>query len=124
MKEPKAIVLVRDAALASSLELALFAAGVTPSLFPLTEPVERLPLEGVGTAIIGPCPPSDGLELIVKALRARSWDGLIVLITGDPAKLGPGLCDAPGVAVLEMPFVGADLVAVIRAGRSGTEPTA
>jgi hypothetical protein len=56
---------------------------------------------------------SDPLDF-VEALRARPWRGLVILITGDGETLRRVVERAERVAVLEMPFVGADLIATIR----------
>ena len=110
---------VRDPALAASLELALLAAGLTPRLHDPAAGLEDLPLDGAGTLIVGPHLLDDRVRTFVEALRAQPWDGLVILITGDAEKLRGMVGADPMVAVLEMPFGGAELIAVIRAAWPG-----
>ena len=51
----------------------------------------------------------------VSGLRALPWDGLIVLVTGEGETLRTVFARSHRIAVLEMPFIGADLIAAIRA---------
>jgi hypothetical protein len=122
MDEVKAIVLVEDTVLASSLELALLAVGIVPILHDPALGLEDLPLHGATTLIVGPCVLPPRPMAFVKALRARPWDGLVILITGEAQELRANFEGAHRVAVLEMPFVGADLIAVIRGASAAGEP--
>jgi hypothetical protein len=117
MGEAKAIIVVQDAVLASSLELALLAAGLAPVVCEPPEDPARLPLETAAVLILGPCRRADELVAFVSAARAGGWRGLVVLIAGDGGKLRAAFRGAERVAVLEMPFVAADLLAAIRVGR-------
>jgi hypothetical protein len=109
-----AIVAVGDADLAASLELALLAGGLNAFLFDPAQGLDRMPLDIAMTLIVNPdiLPPAPWT--FASELRRRPWDGLIVLITGDAARLHGAFDQADRVAVLEMPFVGADLINAIR----------
>jgi hypothetical protein len=113
--EASVILAVRDMALASSLELALLAGGFAPRLHDPEGGLEGLALEGVGALIVGPQVLNERAGAFIEGLRARPWDGLVVLITGDGEKLRDAVAACERVAVLEMPFVGADLIAVVHA---------
>lgn len=109
-----AIVVVRDEVLAASLELALLAAGLNAILYDPATGLGRLPLDAAMTLIVdaqilklGPAP-------FVAGLRARPWDGLVILMTGEGEVLRVAFERSHRVAVLEMPFVGADLIAAVR----------
>jgi len=114
MVRSNAIVVVRDAELAQSLELALLAAGLTASVQEPSVKLDDLPLDLAATLIVdqqlmAPTPPA-----FLAAMRARPWLGLVILITSDRDALDPALLGARRVTVLEMPFQGADLIAAIR----------
>jgi hypothetical protein len=101
--------------LAASLELALLAGGLNAFLHDPAQGLDGLPLEIammliVDGAILAPDPAA-----FVAGLRARPWDGLVMLITGDGETLRTVFARSQRIAVLEMPFVGADLIAAIRA---------
>src|ERR1700712_849496 len=87
MDQVNAIVVVRDAILASSLELALQAGGVTPVLYDPAQALDDLPLEGARTLIFGPHVLNGHARRFLEQLRARPWDGLVILITGDGESL-------------------------------------
>ncbi|HEY1928544.1 MAG TPA: hypothetical protein VGG92_13840 [Caulobacteraceae bacterium] len=114
MEESKAIVVVQDPVLASSLELALLAAGVTPVLCDANQEVDSLPLSDATILIVGPKALAAGATDFVDTVRTCGWVGLIILITGDCRKLRGVFKGAYRVAVLEMPFVAADLIAAIK----------
>lgn len=109
-----AIVVVRDQVLAASLELALLAGGLNAFLYDPEQGLERLPLDIAMTLIVDDKILAPDPAAFVAGLRARPWDGLIVLMTGDGEALQTAFARSRRVAVLEMPFVGADLIAVIR----------
>lgn len=109
-----AIVVVRDQVLAASLELALLAGGLNAFLYDPGQGLERLPLDIAMTLIVDDQILAPDPAAFVAGLRARPWDGLIVLMTGDGEALQTAFARSRRVAVLEMPFVGADLIAVIR----------
>jgi hypothetical protein len=113
-KEASAIVVVRDEVLAASLELALLAGGLNAFLCDPAQGLDRLPLEIAMTLIIDQQILTPDRAAFVAGLRARPWDGLIVLITGDGDALRTVFGRSRRIAVLEMPFVGADLIAAIR----------
>lgn len=115
MDRAKAAVVIKDAILASSLELALLAAGVTPVLHEATVSLDDPQLVAVATLIVGPCELAARPVALVRALRARQWDGLVILITGEGDRLRTALQGAVRVTVLEMPFGAAELVAAIHA---------
>jgi len=122
MVEAGVILAVRDPALAASLELALLAGGLTPHLYDPAagfQDLAALPLDAAGALILGPHTLNGNAPAFIEALRARPWDGLVILITGDGEKLRGALGPDPSVAVLEMPFGGADLIAVIRSAWPG-----
>jgi hypothetical protein len=110
-----AIVVVRDQVLAASLELALLAGGLNAFLFDPAQGLERLPLDIAMTLIVDGEILAPDPAAFVAGLRARPWDGLIVLMTGDGEALRAVFARSQRIAVLEMPFGGADLIAVIRA---------
>jgi len=113
--EASAIVVVRDQDLASSLELALIAGGYNAFIFDPIQGLERLPIDIAMTLIVEDKVLRPDPAAFVSSLRARPWDGLVVLVTGEPRALGPLFNRSDRIAVLEMPFVGADLLAAIRA---------
>jgi DNA-binding response OmpR family regulator len=110
-----AIVVVRDPDLAASLELALLAGGLNAVLFDVAQDLERLPLDIAMTLIVEAQLLKPDPAAFVAGLRARPWDGLIILMTGDGEGLRTALVRSHRVTVLEMPFVGKDLIAAIRA---------
>jgi hypothetical protein len=111
--EARAVVAVCEPVLASSLELALLAGGFSAILHDPAQGLEDLPLEGVAVLILDPRVLKSN-PLIIDGLRARPWRGLAILITGDGEPLRRAFERVERVAVLEMPFVGADLIAAIR----------
>jgi DNA-binding response OmpR family regulator len=115
MLDAVAIIVARDAALASSLELTLLAAGLPVTLHDPAKGLERLALEGATILIVEQQVLKPDAPSFVAALRARLWSGLVILITGDEAPLREVFAAAYRVSVLEMPFQGADLIAAIRA---------
>jgi hypothetical protein len=115
MLDAVAIIVARDAALASSLELTLLAAGLPVALHDPAEGLENLALEGATILIVEQHVLKPDAPSFIAALRTRLWSGLVILITGDATPLR-GLFEAAyRVTVLEMPFQGADLIAAIRA---------
>jgi len=114
-REASAIVVVRDDALAASLELALIAGGLNAFLYDPAQGLDRLPLDIAMTLIVDQQILAPDPAAFVARLRARPWDGLIVLIAGDGEALQTVFARSRRIAVLEMPFVGADLIAAIRA---------
>jgi hypothetical protein len=115
MDQAKAVVVVEDRVLASSLELALLAAGIAPILHDPVQGLDELPLFNATTLIVGPSVLPSMPPAFVRGLRARPWDGLVILITDDGQPLLAAFESVHRVTVLEMPFVGADLIAAIRA---------
>lgn len=113
--QASAIVVVRDQDLAESLELALIANGLNAFLFDASQGLERLPLEIAMTLIVEAQILKPDPSAFVTGLRAQPWNGLIVLMTGDGEALKTAFARSQRIAVLEMPFVGADLIAAIRA---------
>jgi hypothetical protein len=113
--QASAIVVVRDEVLGASLELALLAGGLDVLLFDPRQGLERLPLDVSLTLIVDHQILKPDPAAFVAELRARPWDGLIVLLTGDGEALQAAFTRSQRIAVLEMPFVGADLIAAIRA---------
>jgi len=106
---------VRDAVLAASLELALLASGMNAFLFDAKQGLDRLPLNIAMTLIIDDSLAAPDPATFAAGLRAKAWDGLIVLITDDGELLREAVRRSERVAVLEMPFVGADLIGAIQA---------
>jgi hypothetical protein len=113
-QEACAVVAVREPVLASSLELALLASGFSAILHDPAQGLDDLPLEGAAVLILGPHVLKSDPLLFIDGLRARPWRGVVILITGDGEALRGIFEGAERVAVLEMPFVGADLIAAIR----------
>jgi hypothetical protein len=113
--QASAIVVVRDEVLAASLELALLAGGLNAFLYDPAQGLERLPLDIAMTLIVDGQILTPDPAAFVAGLRARPWDGLVVLVTGDGEALRKVFARSQRIAVLEMPFVGADLIAAIRA---------
>jgi len=124
------IVVVRDQVLAASLELALLASGLDAFLFDPGQDLECIPLDIAMTLIVDHEVLTPDPAAFVAGLRARPWDGLVVLVTGDGETLRTVFARSQRVAVLEMPFVGADLIGAIRSAwppepprpRSGGRP--
>ena len=112
--QASAIVVVRDDVLAASLELALLAGGLNAFLYDPAQGLDRLPLDIAMTLIVDGQILAPDPAAFVAGLRARPWDGLIVLVTGDGETLRTVFARSQRIAVLEMPFVGADLIAAIR----------
>ena len=114
MQTAKAIVVVEDAAIASALEIALLAAGLTAVSRTPGAGMDSLPLGDATILIVDLA--GIGLEplALIERLRSRDWPGLAILITDDRRALRGAFADTPRVAVLEMPFVAADLIAAIR----------
>ncbi|HEY3949315.1 hypothetical protein [Phenylobacterium sp.] len=117
MKKDKAIVVLADAAIASSLEIALLAAGLAPTLFEPEESLDRLPVDAAAVLIVDPAARAQEPLALVEELRSRDWPGLTVLITGDRRSLLGVIGHASRIAILEMPFVAADLIAAISSHR-------
>jgi DNA-binding response OmpR family regulator len=115
MLDAVAIIVARDAALASSLELTLLAAGLPVTLHDPAQGLESLALDGATILIVEQHVLKPDAPAFIAALRARLWSGLVILITGDEATLRDVFAAAHRVTVLEMPFQGADLIAAIRA---------
>ncbi|THD64393.1 hypothetical protein [Phenylobacterium sp.] len=106
---------VRDQVLAASLELALLAGGLNAVLFDPAQGLAGLPLNIAMTLIVDHQVLTPDPAAFVAGLRARPWDGLVVLVTGDAETLRTAFERSQRVAILEMPFVGADLIGAIRA---------
>ena len=104
--QASAIVVVR--------ELALLAGGMNAFLYDPEQGLARLPLEIAMTLIVEGQILAPDPAAFVAGLRARPWDGLVVLVTGDGETLKTVFARSRRIAVLEMPFVGADLIAAIR----------
>jgi hypothetical protein len=121
-QEARAVVAVCEPVLASSLELALLASGFTAILHDPAQGLDTLPLDGAAVLILGPHVLKSKPSIFVNRLRARPWGGLVILITGDGEALRQAFKGAPRVAVLEMPFVGADLIAAIRDADTSDNP--
>ena len=113
-QEARAVVAVCEQVLASSLELALLASGFSAILYDPEQGLDGLPLEGAAVLILGPHVLKSDPSAFIAGLRARPWGGLVILITGDGETLRQALAQTERVAVLEMPFGGADLIAAIR----------
>ena len=109
------IVVAADAALASSLELALQAAGLTVIVYDPAHGLADLPLDVAMTLIADHRVLTPNPVGFVATLRARHWDGLVIVMTGDGEAQRVAFEGAWRVSILEMPFVGADLIAAIRA---------
>ncbi len=110
------IVAVRESVLASSLELTLLASGFGAILYDPAQGLDGLPLATAAVLILGPGVLKSNPLIFVDGLRARSWRGLVILITDDGETLRRVFGRADRVTVLEMPFVGADLIGAIRDG--------
>jgi FixJ family two-component response regulator len=115
MLEAVAIIVARDAALASSLELTLLAAGLPVALHDPAQGLESLALDRASILIVEEQVLKPDAPSFIAALRTRLWSGLVILITGDATLLRGVFEAAYRVTVLEMPFQGADLIAAIRA---------
>jgi hypothetical protein len=114
-RRASAIVVVRDPVLAASLELALLAGGMNAFLHDPAQGLDGLPLEIALTLIVDEQVLRPDTTLFVAGLRARPWEGLVILVTGDGETLRLVFERSENTVVLEMPFVGADLIAAIRA---------
>lgn len=120
--QASAIVVVRDQVLAASLELALLAGGLNAFLYDPAQGLGRLPLEIAMTLIVDEQILKPDLTAFVAGMRARPWDGLLILMTGEGAALQAAFARSHRIAILEMPFVGADLIAAIRAVWPADDP--
>jgi hypothetical protein len=113
--QANAIVVVKDAALASSLEMALQAAGFAALVHDPAAGLANLPLDVAMTLIVEDRVLKPSPAAFVARLRSRPWLGLVVLVTGDADDLRAAFAASDRVTILEMPFLGADLIAAIRA---------
>ena len=113
--QASAIVVVKDAALASSLEMALQAGGFQAIVHDPGRGLANLPLDAAMTLIVEDRVLIPNPAVFVERLRSRPWLGLVVLVAGDASALPAGLVGADRVTILEMPFLGADLIAAIHA---------
>jgi len=109
-----AIVLVKDAALASSLEAVLVADGLRVIVQDPQSPLQALPLAEGRLLVSEHRMLPFHLAEFLTAVGARSWGGLVILLTDDRARLVGSVEGLDGVTILEMPFVGTDLIDVIR----------
>jgi FixJ family two-component response regulator len=109
------VVVARDPALAAALELALQAAGLNAIVYDPAQGLDDLPLDGVAALIADDEVLTPSPAAFVTQLRARPWEGLTILMTGNGEKLRAAFEGSWGIAVLEMPFVGAEMIAAIRA---------
>ncbi len=117
IQEARAVIVAGcEPVLASSLELSLLASGFRAILHGPARGLDGLPLDGAAVLILGPRALKSNPLIFVDGLRARSWRGLVILITDDGETLRRVFGRADRVTVLEMPFVGADLIAAIRDG--------
>jgi hypothetical protein len=121
--EARAVVAVREPVLAASLEFALLAGGLSTILHDPAQGLDELPIEGAAVLILGPHVVRSNPLDFIEGLRARPWGGLAILITGDGETLRRVFERAERVAVLEMPFVGADLIAAIRDADASDSPS-
>ncbi len=115
MPTESAIVVVKNAVLGASLESALQAAGLKVTLHDAATDPETLPLDIAMTLIIDEQVLKPNPAAFVEAVRARPWDGLFVIMTGEAHALRSIFERSRRLAILELPFVGADLIAAIRA---------
>jgi hypothetical protein len=123
-QKTSAIVVVRDAVLAASLELALVAGGLNAFLYDPAQGLDRLPLDIALTLIVDEEVLRPDPAAFVAGLRARPWDGLVVPVTGDGETLRTVFGRSRRIAALEMPFVGSDMIGAIRAvWPAGDPPT-
>jgi len=106
---------VKDAALASSLEMALQAAGFEAIVHDAAAGLDALPLEVAMTLIVDDTMLAPSPARFIARLRSHPWLGLVVLVTGDADALPAAFEGSDRVAILEMPFLGSDLIAAIRA---------
>ncbi|MDB5427432.1 MAG: hypothetical protein JWR47_3614 [Phenylobacterium sp.] len=113
--QASAVVVARDPALAAALELALQAAGLNAIVHDPAKGLDDLPLDGAAALIVDHQLLKPGPTAFVARLRARPWDGLVILMTDDGVRLRAAFERALGIAILEMPFVGAEMIAAIRA---------
>ena len=112
--QQSAIIVVGDPVLAASLELALLAGGLNAFIYDPAQGLDRLPLDIAMTLIVNASLLTPDPATFVSGLRECAWDGLVILMTGDAASLEAAFQRSHRVVLLEMPFVGADLIAVIR----------
>jgi FixJ family two-component response regulator len=113
MRETSAVVVVRDAVLASSLELALLAAGLGVIVHDPEQGLDDLPLDRATTLIVEHSLLKPSPATFIAALRARPWLGLVILMTGDEEAFRFEKADR--VTILEMPFQAAALIAAVQA---------
>lgn len=123
-QKARAVVAVCEPVLASSLELALLASGYSAILHDPALGLDALPLADAAVLILGPHVLKSDPLVFIDGLRGRPWLGLVILITGDGEILRRVFARTERVAVLEMPFVGADLIAAIRAADASDSGTA
>lgn len=116
MPARSATVIVRDDAVASSLELTLQACGAEVAVHHPSVYLTSLSLTETGILIVDlSLLPSDAVASIA-SLRHQGWRGLAILLSEDRAAAAPLVVDDCTV-VLEKPFSGVDLVKIVM--RSG-----
>ena len=81
--QASAIVVVKDTALASSLEMALQAGGFQAVIHDPGRGLADLPLDAAMALIVEDRVLTPNPAAFVTRLRARPWLGLVVLVTGD-----------------------------------------
>jgi hypothetical protein len=113
MLETSAAVVVRDPVLASSLELALLAARLSVIVHDPAQGLDNLPLDRATTLIVEHSLLKPDPATFIATLRARSWLGLVILMTGDEEAFRFEKADR--VTILEMPFQAAALIAAVQA---------
>jgi hypothetical protein len=113
MLETSAVVVVRDPVLASSLELALLAAGLSVIVHDPAPGLDNLPLDRARAMIVEHSLLKPDPATFIATLRARSWLGLVILMTGDEEAFRFEKADR--VTILEMPFQAAALIAAVQA---------
>lgn len=113
MLETSAVVVVRDPVVASSLELALLVAGLGAIVHDPAQGFDNLPLDRATTLVVEHSLLKPDPATFIAALRARSWLGLVILMTGDEEAFR--FEKSAKVAVLEMPFQAAALIAAVKA---------
>ena len=116
-----AVIVVCDEALAWALELTLLACDAEATLCDPATPLSALPLSGEAILIIDRQLLPREARAAIKALRSHGWRGLAVLMIEDASILQADFDAADHVVILEKPFGGAELVALVQRARASRQ---
>jgi DNA-binding response OmpR family regulator len=113
------VIAVAERDLAVSLEMFIQALGLEALIHDPDDGLSALPLGPGSTLIIDRQLIEDDARRFIRRLRGQLWVGQTILLIEDGAAPEPPFDARDGVAILEKPFVTAELVAVISRGAPG-----